>query len=266
MATKLRNIKLLIEYNGAELYGWQRQDKLPTVQGFIEEALKKVLGEVPSMIVAGRTDAGVHAIGQVANFRTKSDIADWKFAPALNHHLPSQISIHKAKEVPAAFNARNDSHSKKYRYRIYEGPQKSALEYQRAWEWRSRIDETLIRNAASHLIGEHDFESFRNTECDADHAVREMFEILVETSLRPPLGRYIDITFHANAYCRHMCRILAGTLMEVGLGKRAPDSMQHIIDARIRTAAGQTAPAFGLTLMEVIYPRGPEVNVDTGKI
>ena len=249
-----RNIQLIIEYNGADFSGWQRQDGLPTVQGCVELALKEILGEIPLLVVAGRTDAGVHALAQVANFRTKSTIEDWKFSPALNRYLPPEVSIHQSREVKPDFNARNDSLSKKYRYRIYEGPQRTGLEHQRAWQWRSTIDVGEIEKAATHLIGEHDFESFRHTECDAEHAIREMFGISVETSPRPPFGRYIDITFHANAYCRHMCRILAGTLMEVGLGKRTPESMNTIIESRHRTAAGQTAPAFGLTLLEVIYP------------
>ena len=254
MAVEPRNIKLLIEYNGANFYGWQRQENLPTVQGAIEAALKQMLGEIPPIVVAGRTDAGVHAIGQVANFKTTSSIEAWKFAPGLNHYLPPDVSIHQSQEVALHFNSRTDSLSKRYRYRIYEGPQRSALEHQRGWEWRSPIDENLIQQAALHFIGEHDFESFRHTQCDADHAIREIFGITVETSPRPPLGRYIDITFHANAFCRHMCRILAGTLMEVGLGQRTPASIPKSLKARIRTAGGQTAPATGLTLLEVIYP------------
>ena len=254
MEENTRNIQLIIEYNGADFYGWQRQEDLPTVQGCLESALSQILGDVPPLVVAGRTDAGVHALGQVVNFQTSSTIEDWKFAPALNRFLPFEVSIHRSVEVDSEFNARNNSLSKKYRYRIYEGPQRSGLEHHRSWQWRSIIDVQRIEEAATHLIGEHDFESFRHTECDAEHAIREMFGIAVETSPRPPFGRYIDITFHANAYCRHMCRILAGTLMEVGLGKRSPESMKSVIDARHRTAAGQTAPAFGLTLLEVFYP------------
>ena len=258
MAPQSRNIRLLIEYNGAGFYGWQRQDDLPTIQGSIEAALQQIIGEVPSLTVAGRTDAGVHAIAQVANFHTTSAIEDWKFAPALNRFLPWEVSIHRSEEVPAAFNAKTDSVSKRYRYRIYQGPRRSALEHQRCWTYRAPIDVGLIRAAALRLVGEHDFESFRNTECDAEHAIRAMFDIAVETSPRPPVGQFIDITFHANAYCRHMCRILAGTLMEVGLGKRPVDDMERIIAGRDRTLAGMTAPAVGLTLLEVIYPTETE--------
>ena len=176
MEENARNIQLIVEYNGANFYGWQRQEALPTVQGCLESALNQILGEVPPMVAAGRTDAGVHALGQVINFRTTSAIEGWKFAPALNRFLPVEISVHRSQQVHSDFNARNDSLSKKYRYRIYEGPQRSALEHQRAWPWRSPIDVLRIEEAATHLVGEHDFESFRHTECDAEHAIREMFD------------------------------------------------------------------------------------------
>ncbi len=254
MAPEERNIRLLIEYNGAEFYGWQRQDNLRTVQGSIESAFEQILGASPTLTVAGRTDSGVHAIAQVANFRTQSTIEDWKFAPALNRFLPPDISIHRSEAVPPSFNSKTDSLSKRYRYRVYHGPRRCALDHHRCWFFRTPIDANLIREATGYLVGTHDFESFRNTECDAEHAIREIFDISVVTTPRPPVGEYIDITFHGNAYCRHMCRILAGTLVEVGLGKRAPEELPAILEGRSRSLAGQTAPAVGLTLLEVRYP------------
>jgi tRNA pseudouridine38-40 synthase len=203
--------------------------------------------------VAGRTDAGVHAVGQVANLHLHASIAPERVAPALNAHLPATIRVHRSEAVAAEFHARRDSVAKRYRYRIYEGPCLAPLERQRAWHWRKPLDMDAMGSAATHLTGELDFEAFRSTHCDASHARRHMLGICITREPRPPCGSHLDIIFHANAFCRHMCRILAGTLAHVGAGRLTPDDVRAALHSRDRRRAGPTAPAGGLTLLQVEY-------------
>jgi len=248
-----RNIRLLIEYNGARYAGWQFQHNADSIQGQLLNALEQLTGERPSIRVAGRTDAGVHAIGQVATFFTNSNLPIVRFAPGLNNFLPDDISIHEAVDAPPDFDARHDSKSKRYGYRAYTAPQPAALEIERAWQMRDTLDVDAMREATKPLIGHLDFNAFRSVHCDAKHARRDMYSIDIQTYPRPPRGLHIQIIFHANAYCRHMCRIIAGTLIEVGRGKRSIESVAHALHSRDRCQAGMTAPANGLTLLEVIY-------------
>ena len=248
-----RNIRIVVEYDGGRYLGWQAQAEGPSIQSTLGDALFAITGERPHLEAAGRTDAGVHALAQVVCFKVDSAIAGERFAPALNAHLPEDISVHLSEEVPYEFSARHDSKGKRYRYRIYNARQPAGLEAMRAWHVRQPLDLAAMRAAAAHLLGEVDFESFRSAQCDAEHARREMFAIIVESSPRPPAGTYVDLTFHANAFCRHMCRILAGTLTEVGRKRFTPDDVRAIRDARDRTRAGITAPPWGLTLLEVLY-------------
>jgi tRNA pseudouridine38-40 synthase len=252
-ASARRNIRLLLEYDGTRYVGWQLQDNGESIQGHLLLALEALTGERPTLHVAGRTDAGVHALGQVASFVTQSPIPTPSFAPALNTKLPDDISVHCSDEVPPDFDARHSAHSKRYRYRVYQAREPAALENGRAWHVRRRIDLTRMRAAAQLLVGEHDFEAFRSAHCDAAHARRRMHSIDIGSTTRPPVGLHVDITFHANAYCRHMCRILAGTLVEVGTGQRAVDSVAAALAGRARELAGVTAPPGGLTLLEVLY-------------
>ena len=250
-----QNIRLLIEYDGSEFAGWQTQEGLPTIQGALCDALRSVTGEVDATVgAAGRTDAGVHAFGQVANFFTEHPMEGRRFAPGLNFYLPPTIRVHRSEAVSSSFDARRDSTSKRYRYRIYEGPHPPALHRRRAWHVRRRhVDVAAMRLAAEHLLGEQDFETFRSTQCDAAHAVRTIHTIDITAAPHLPVGQMIDIVFHANAFCRHMCRILAGSLLEVGIGKRQPADIQAMLLARDRRRAGVTAPPWGLTLLEVLY-------------
>ncbi len=250
----IRNLKLIVEYDGTAYVGWQLQADLPTVQGALARAIQRMTGEAPTLIVAGRTDAGVHALGQTTNFKTHSRTEARRFVPGLNALLPRDISVHEATEVPLTFDARHDSVSKRYRYRIYTAAHRAAHEENRAWQLRRTLDLEAMQVAAAHLVGEHDFNAFRSVECDAPHARRAMYAIDITRTLRPPVGSVIEIVFFANAFCRHMCRILAGTLVEVGIGKRTPDNMLELLTLRERTLAGVTAPPCGLTLLEVHYP------------
>lgn len=254
MPAPLRNIVLVVEYDGGTYLGWQRQKDGPSIEAELERAIRAVTQSKESLTAAGRTDAGVHAIGQVVSFRTASTIESHRFSHALNAHLPSTITVHTSREMPPSFDPRLDSLSKRYRYRVYQGPHLPALEHGRVWHHRTMLDVEAMRTASRFLIGEIDFESFRSVHCDADHAVREMFSIELTSSPRAPAGTYLDIEFHANAYCRHMCRILAGTLCDVGRGRFTAGDIARIRDARDRREAGVTAPPGGLTLIEVLYP------------
>ncbi|MBI3179942.1 MAG: tRNA pseudouridine(38-40) synthase TruA, partial [Deltaproteobacteria bacterium] len=238
MSAPLRNLKLIIEYEGTRYAGWALQDNAPSIAGCLIEAIAGMTGVRSLLSVAGRTDAGVHALAQVVSFTTASHIEARRFAPGLNSYLPDDISIHTAREVSLTFDARRDSLSKRYRYRVYRGPQPAALERHRAWYLHQELDLEAMRMAAAALVGEHDFEAFRSTQCDAPHARRTMHAVDLARTPRPPVGEHIDITLHANAYCRHMCRILAGTLIEVGLGKRSAGGVAEILAARDRKRAG----------------------------
>ncbi|MBI5510516.1 MAG: tRNA pseudouridine(38-40) synthase TruA [Deltaproteobacteria bacterium] len=249
-----RNIKLVVEYDGTAYAGWQFQANAPSVQAELITAILTMTKEHPTLIVAGRTDAGVHAEAQVTNFRTHSRIEAPRFASGLNSLLPGDISIHESVEAPPSFDARHDSLSKRYRYRIYNTRHRAALEERRAWHIRAPLDLRDMRAAAALLVGEHDFNAFRSVECDALHAFRRMLSVDVSATPRPPAGSIVEIVFHANAYCRHMCRIIAGTLVEVGLAKRSVAAVAHALESRDRKDAGVTAPPCGLTLLEVFYP------------
>ncbi|MEE2960963.1 MAG: tRNA pseudouridine(38-40) synthase TruA [Myxococcota bacterium] len=257
MTRPSQNIKLTIEYQGTQYYGWQRQKDQPSVQEEIETAIFKATNEKVNLFVAGRTDAGVHARAQVANFSTTSQIGAWQICRALNYYLPDDITIHQSDAVPEDFNARHDSLAKRYWYNIYRGPQPAALERKRSWWILENIDLDLMQEAANKLVGEHDLNAFRSVHCDAKHAIRHIKSIQVETASRIPLGEIVTIKLYANAFCRHMCRIISGTLVEIGLGKREVSSMDLALKNRKREFAGSTAPAYGLTLMEVEYPHQP---------
>ncbi len=252
----MRNIRLIIEYDGSAYYGWQCQKDGPSIQAAILKAIKTLTGEEVRLRAAGRTDAGVHALGQVANFFTASTIPGDKFALALNQRLPEDIAIRASAEVDPNFDAKHDSKGKKYLYRIYNAAIPSPLERQRAYFIRGqKLNIAAMQEAATYLIGEHNFESFRSVHCDAPHAFRNIFSIdISETYIEKPIsGRLIEIVVKGNAFCRHMVRIISGTLIEIGRGRYQPAHMAAILAAEKRSAAGITAEPQGLYLCEVYY-------------
>jgi tRNA pseudouridine38-40 synthase len=254
MQQEVRNIRILLEYDGTPYMGWQHQQGFDTVQKRVEDALASIVGTHTPVNVAGRTDAGVHAVGQVLNFKTSYRLEPHRYAPALNRYLPDTISVHNTEEVPLDFDARRSATSKRYRYRVYQAKQRAAHEATRAWYLPKRLlDVSRMEEASRVLLGELDFESFRSAHCDAKHAIRTMHGIQITQYPRPPCGHFTDIVFHANAFCRHMCRILAGTLVEVGYGARSVESVQEALNLKKRQSSGMTAPACGLTLLEVVY-------------
>jgi tRNA pseudouridine38-40 synthase len=245
----MRTIKLVIAYDGTGFHGWQVQPGTRTVQGEIESVLSLMTTEQTRLHGAGRTDAGVHALGQVAHFRTKSAINPADFLRGLNGLLPDDISVLSVEEVPRGFDARRTAVSRVYRYFIYEGDVPLPFTRRYAWHVRSPLDLVGMRRAAAHLVGTHDFASFAAAGGDDDVTVRDMHELSV---FRDP-GGIVEIYVEANAFLRHMVRNIAGTLVEVGRGKRDPDGILDLILAKDRSAAGETAPACGLFLVEVKY-------------
>jgi tRNA pseudouridine38-40 synthase len=244
-----RTIRLVLEYDGTDLCGWQRQLNGPTVQQHVEEALELMLGAPAQVTGASRTDSGVHALGQVAAFRTESSIPAFGFRRGLNGHLPPSIAVIEADEVPESFHPRFDARGKHYRYALLMRQERSPIDRDRAWHVPVPVDIGAMREAAAHLIGEHDFAAFRATGCGAKTTQREITEVTISDIA--PDRLHIDV--RGNAFLRNMVRIVAGTLVDVGHSRLAPSQMAEIITARDRTRAGQTAPAHGLTLVQVFY-------------
>lgn len=250
-----RTIKLVLEYDGSALAGWQRQKNGPTVQEHVEFALARMLGGRVEVVGASRTDAGVHASAQVAHFRTSNTaIPEHGFRRGLNSLLPPCVAVVSARQVGPEFHARFSALGKRYRYALIAGRERSPLMRARAWHRPHRLDLDRMRRAAAPLVGRHDFSAFRAAGCGAAHPVRRVTAIEID-----PRGRErIDIEVRGEAFLRNMVRIIAGTLVEVGERRREPASVARVLEARDRRHAGVTAPAHGLTLVEVMYERGPD--------
>jgi tRNA pseudouridine38-40 synthase len=240
--------KLTIEYDGTAYAGWQRQPDQPTVQVAIEDALQRITQTSISIVGAGRTDAGVHALGQVAGFRSDRPMAPQEWVKALNAVLPSDISIRSAERVADDFHARYSPHGKMYRYRILNRRERSPFERTRAWHIRKRLDVDAMREGAASLIGRHDFSSFQGRPTDTPDPICNLSRLDI-TAVRA----VIRIDAQADRFLKHMVRAIVGTLVEIGLGKRAPQTTKDVLEARERQAAGRTAPAHGLYLMRVDY-------------
>ncbi len=249
----MRNIRILVEYEGTRYAGWQVQPDEPTVQGTIVEALRKITSEDVELIGASRTDSGVHAFGQVANFRIhRSAVPVTGIMHGLNSILPDDIVIKAAQEAPPDFNARRWARSKTYLYRILNRDFPSAIHRKFSWFLRRRLDVGLMKRGGRLFIGEKDFSSFRAAGSDAPHSVRRILSVDIEERDEG----FIDIEIKGTAFLRHMVRIMVGTLVTLGMGKIGLDDLSAIIEAKDRTVAPLTAPAKGLFLKEVEYPQG----------
>jgi len=245
----MRNIRLLIEYDGTNYLGWQIQPKGPTVQGMIEEKLSLLAGEKIHLVGSGRTDAGTHAFGQVANFRTQSKMEVESIQRALNSLLPSDMVIRKAEEMDERFNARREARSKVYEYRILNRPLRSAFHLGYAWHIPQRLDLDSMERAVRSLLGEHDFSSFRSVGTPTRTAVRKV----IRAEWKRGRDGLIRFEIEANGFLKQMVRAIVGTLIEVGRGKIGIEEFQRIVDSKDRKMAGPTAPAHGLFLKEVKY-------------
>lgn len=244
----MRNIKLIIEYDGTGYHGWQSQTNAVTVQDIIEKAIIKLTGEECGLIGSGRTDAGVHAIGQAANFSTNSNIPPSKFSYALNNILPDDIVIKSSGEVSPDFHARYSAKGKKYRYIIYNSGQRSALLRNRAYFVPCPLNFDSMESAAACFMGTHDFAAFRASDNSVKSSIRTISGIRIDK-------RDDTITFEiaGNGFLYNMVRIIAGTLVEVGMGRIPADAIPSIIESLDRRKAGRTAPPQGLYLLEVYY-------------
>ncbi len=247
-------IRLVVEYDGTHLCGWQRQDNGPSVQQHLEEALAQLLQHAAPVTGASRTDAGVHARGQVATFRTERAIPLHGIRRGLNSLLPPAIAVREAAEVPDDFHPRFSATGKHYRYAILARPDRSPLE-PRAWHHPAPLDLEAMREGARALIGEHDFSAFRAAGCTARTTVRRVDAI----GIVPIAPDIVHIDVRGNAFLRQMVRIIVGTLSEIGTGRLQIAQMSEILASGDRTRAGLTAPAHGLELVEVRYDgRRPE--------
>jgi tRNA pseudouridine38-40 synthase len=267
-----RNIKLILEYDGTAYSGWQKQRRtgVPTVQGMLENAIATLLGEQIETTTAGRTDAGVHAFAQVVNFKTSSDLALTRIPYSLNAILPADIGIKSAEEVPIGFDARRDPQWREYHYYILNRPNKTVFFDRFVLHEGRSLDVLNMNEAISYLVGQHDFTSFftRRREKDghkvdvaklkAINPVRTVFEATCRKSSETvwagePVESMITIKIRAHAFLHNMVRIIVGTLIDVGLGRKAPGDVREILSAKNRAHAGQTASAKGLTLVKVKY-------------
>jgi len=245
----MRTIKLLIEYDGTNYLGWQVQAKGPTIQGTIEEKLGILTKENIHVIGSGRTDAGAHAFGQVAHFKTESKMDVHAIQRALNSLLPPDILIQKAEEVGENFHARKHSKSKVYEYRILNRDVPSAFHCRYAWHIPPKLDLIEMKKATLMLVGEHDFSSFRSVGTPTRTAVREV----IQAEWKREKKGIIRFEIEANGFLKQMVRAIIGTLVEVGKGKTTSEAFRKIIESRDRKRAGPTAPAHGLFLKEVKY-------------
>jgi len=238
-----------IEYDGSNYFGWQKQANLPTIQGMVEEALSKVAAHKIEIVCAGRTDAGVHAIGQVAHFDSETNRTLKAWVLGSNTYLPADIRLHWAKPVAADFSARFSATARIYRYTIYNYKTASALLRNQSFWFGRKLDELLMQQAANYLLGEHDFSSFRGSGCQSKSCKRNIEFIKVTRK-----GEIIYIDIKANAYLLHMVRNIVGLLLEIGFGKLLPICAKDVLEARDRKKCPATAPAHGLCLVKVEYP------------
>lgn len=238
-----------IEYDGREFLGWQIQRQEPTVQGVLEKALAKVANHEVRVICCGRTDTGVHALGQVAHFDSPSDRSERSWVLGLNSHLPDGVSVLWIRAVDDEFHARFSAFARSYRYRILNRWVRPALENHRASWVRAPLDAMVMNEAAQHLLGKHDFTSFRASACQANHAVREIQAISVQRS-----GDEVILDVTANGFLYHMVRNIAGSLICVGKGEAKPAWVREVLEARDRTLAAATAQPDGLYFLGARFP------------
>ncbi len=244
----MRNIKLIIEYDGKGFGGWQKQPNKLNIQGEIELAIELITGEKVDLIASGRTDAGVHSLGQTANFKTNSNISIEKIPNAINSKLKKSIRIKYAEEVEERFHSRYNCKSKKYRYIINNSQTGSAIYRALEYNVTNNIDIEKMKQASKYLEGEHDFTSFKASGTSGKNSVRTIYKINIEKK-----DERIYMEYEGNGFLYNMVRIISGTLIDVGIGKIKPEDVKRILEAKDRKLAGKTLPPHGLYLVEVNY-------------
>jgi tRNA pseudouridine38-40 synthase len=250
----MRMLKCVVAYDGTAYQGWQRQATGPTIQAAIEEAFAPLLGETPTVTGAGRTDAGVHALGQVASVGVTSDLAVDAIRRALNMRLPPDIRVLSVTDAVPEFHAQFAAVGKTYRYRMVTAEMVLPFDRWFVWHLPARLQADAMREAAAHLIGRHDFAVFQSAHSSAIDTVRTLARVDVS-----PTGDGFVVEVHGDGFLRHMVRAIVGTLVDVGAGRREPASIPALLRSRDRHQAGETAPASGLTLVSVVYPDGVDL-------
>ncbi len=245
----MKNLKLTIEYDGTKYNGWQRQTKTEnTIQSKIEKVLSLMANTEIKIIGSGRTDAGVHALNQIVNFTTKSSITTNEIRDYCNRYLPEDIVVKQVEEVDERFHARYNAKSKKYLYRIWNGEYPTALYKRYSYYVPQQLNLNAMKEAASYLLGSHDFSAFTSAKSKKKSHVREIHSIEFTKD-----RDFIDITLNGNGFLHNMVRIIVGTLIEVGDGTKKPADLERILKGKVRSEAGPTAPAQGLFLYKVYY-------------
>lgn len=245
----MRNIKLTIEYDGGRYLGWQRlgnSDK--TIQGKIENLLTQMTGEKIEIMGSGRTDAGTHARGQIANFKTTAELPVAEMMSTLNHQLPRDIVIKKIEEVPERFHARYNAVGKQYSYYVWNNVIPSAFERNYSFHYPQELDLERINEACQKLLGTHDFIGFSALKKTKKSTVRTIKELSIEQE-----GSLLHFTFVGDGFLHKMVRIIMGTLLEIGTGELSVDVIDEVLENKVRQTAGETVPAQGLFLDEVYY-------------
>lgn len=242
-------IAMGIEYDGTAYNGWQRQKTGTGIQAVLEAALATVADQPVETVCAGRTDAGVHAAGQVVHFDTNASRCERGWLLGANSNLPDDVNVGWVASVDDVFHARYSATARTYRYLILNRPVRSALARHRAWWLYQPLDIDLMREAAGRLLGKHDFSAFRAAGCQASTPIRELMDIDIERH-----GDWIGITVTANAFLQHMVRNITGLLAAIGSGERPASSAAEVLRSRDRTSGGVAAPAHGLMLLRVDYP------------
>lgn len=247
----MRNIKLVIQYDGTRYSGWQSQEhEKNTIQGRLTAVLSRLTGEEIQLSGSGRTDAGVHAIGQTANFKTESAVSCEELLSSLNRYLPEDIAVLSAEETDLRFHSRLNAVRKTYRYRIWNSSVPNVFERKYLFTVEDALDEKAMREAAALLCGTHDYKAFSSCRRGKKSTVRTVESIVIERR-----GSELDLSFTGNGFLYHMVRILTGTLIETGLHRKQPEDMTEILASLRRENAGFTAPAQGLCLMSVEYEK-----------
>lgn len=248
-----RTICLRLAYEGTRYSGWQAQPGRQTVQGAVAEAIHRISGETVLPRGCSRTDAGVHAVSQIVSFATASDLPASVWVRAINAHLPSDVTVVAGCEAAPGFDPVRAAVRKRYRYRIHDAPWRPVLQRHLVWRWKSRLDVAAMQAAAPALIGTHDFTSFETTPSTRASRIRTVFSLDVARPSSPDdvLAGEVWIDISGDGFLYNMVRIIAGSLVMVGCGKRRPEWLQEVVAARSRPAAGPTAPPQGLVLMAV---------------
>ncbi|MFH1873649.1 MAG: tRNA pseudouridine(38-40) synthase TruA [Pseudomonadota bacterium] len=262
----MRKIKLTISYDGTNYCGWQIQAKDKTIQHIIRDAISHMTKEKISLVGSSRTDAGVHALGQVAHFTTKTNISTQAFVKGINSLIPEDIAVVEAKEVDLDFHAQKQAKAKLYQYVIASGAVRLPLMQDRCWQMRSELNLAAMEKAAKYLVGEHDFTSFQSTGSSAKDAVREIYSLSLRAQRSNPkdsmglLRHYVPrndnfytISISGNGFLYRMVRNIVGLLVEIGRGKHSPEFARQVLQAKSKKKAGVCAPACGLYLIRIDY-------------